>query len=89
MKPIIIFTISAIFAGQNGHDPDHIDTDSCKTVLYNSNFNCSCIQGTSERITAAAAINGLSEAEYVEQAIMERLEWDEEEYFFKTGKILK
>jgi len=88
MKPIIILLFTAaIFAG--GYDPDHIDTDSCKTVLYNNNYNIGCLQPLQERLTDAARINGLTIKEYIEQAIIERLEYDEEEYFFKTGKILK
>lgn len=87
MKPILLLLILAlsIFA----YDPDHIDSDSCKTVLHNSNWCTPCVNSDRDRVIAAALSQNITPEQYINNAIIERLEYDEEQYYFKTGRILK
>ena len=81
---IVALAVSCIAGDVHNND---IGTDSCRTLAYNTGETCT--EPLEERLRDAAKLNGLTVQEYINLAIIERIEYDEETYFFNTGKYLK
>ena len=60
------------------------ESDSCKTIQYNSMQTIICDKPLYELIKECAEYNKMTIEAYVYQAIDERIEWDLEEKFFNN-----
>ncbi len=86
---LILVTLAIVCYGNDRIHNNDINNDSCRTLAYNSIYDNICTEPLSERLKDAADLNDMTVEEYIRLAIVERIEYDEETYFFTTGKYLK
>jgi len=60
----------------------HAESDSCKTIRYNSMEATICDTALYNLAVECAGYNKMSVEAYIYMAIEERIEWDLEEQFF-------
>lgn len=78
-------TIIVLLALSSHYEDSLQATDSCRTLAYNSLYNKICFDNRNilERAEEQAKKTNMSLDEYIYYAILERIEYDEEQEFFE------